>query len=186
MTHVVQVEIQQNIVELTLASTVVEILKPSTTVNVLSGDDTSIELIQTENKIELLHEETIVIPQPMKNVVVISPTGVPGPAGPPGPQGPPGIGFWGPPELIHSPGTTLLDDECSNYIEIDCTDGDQLIELPNFSLWIGRSLRIVRVSAGPHLAVVTTSNGAAGIYTTDLAYLGESLEFTAQASGWWL
>jgi hypothetical protein len=175
-------------IEVKVEETIVDIAFEETTVVVVPATDTApvvVEVRTAESTVEVVRQDTEVIVSADETVVVVTPGGEQGPPGPAGPPGP-GSNAWGPPDTILTVGVTQLSNDCSNYIQVDCTAGNIEIRLPSFEAWLTRALRIVRTSSGSNLIKVTAAGDISGIPIIELAYRGECLEVVAQENGWWI
>ena len=99
-----------------------------------------------------------------------------------GPQGPPAI--W---DVVEVAESTVLDVPIGLVeYEVDCSDGDIDITLPNSCRMIGYDLRVIRVNVSEHLVNVYAAKGQT---INDLSFWtlydkGECLQLNAR-NGYW-
>jgi len=170
----VEVSVEQVQVGVTFEETTVIVTPPTQT------SPTLVEVHVHDENVEVIKTFTEVVVEPDDTVVIVTPGGEPGPPGPPG-EGQ----IWGPPQIVSAANLTQLTDDCSNYIECDCTLGNQEIRLPSHVEWLGKAIRLVRTIAGSNMVLISATSGISG-RAWEMAYLGECIEAVAQPSGWWI
>lgn len=136
--------------------------------------------------------EIIVNEFPPAEIVIEEPgpqgiRGIPGVKGDRGDPGPPGLATssWIR-QLIDNPGTVNLNGG-SNYIEIDCTDGDQTIVLPDVTTVYTIEFLLFRVSEGENIIRIQPQAGQTinDEPYWELFYKGEALRLLAVAGNTW-